>query len=222
MGKKTTFKKFESISVIKRDKIFEHLKSEIGENIIDDAMKNLNNKIESYGKKKKRKKLIEHSKFVATLSFRLIKEHFYYLSDTDIENIILGAILHDICKFEEDKKNKKNKKNKKHNELGSEYVKDTLEYNETISIIVLYHKNGNTKKSKKNGNAKKVKEKDLLLCKIVHDADKMSKIYKDKNWNKKGKMKKKSIKKVNKKLKLYESKKMFDDLVAESRFYRKK
>lgn len=98
----------------------------------------------------------------------------FNLNEDEKTIIIIAALLHDICKYED---------NKEHNILGAKYIQDITDDEmfktskkdkRILSEIIKYHKGG---KPKDIDN-----DKTLLLCKIVHDADKISKIFKKKYW----------------------------------------
>lgn len=170
--------------------------------IIDksDVVKNLEKKLRSKldadrveNSHKKRKDIIDHSKYVMRISREIYAKSCKVLDEDLIDE---SSFLHDISKYEE--LPKENREEYKHNVLGYKYIlknyselEFTKERAEKIADIVRYHR----------GKKLKIDSEDLeYICMIVRDADKISKILKRNIWINKSVNKDEYIEKVEKKI----------------------
>lgn len=167
-------------------------------------------------KEKKIKELIEHSRFVAEIAFKLLDSKCNDLECYSKE-ILIASLLHDICKVKENEINKKQKKNDpkvSHAELAGDYIEQILSEDvncKLISDIVRYHQEGNKDMCSSTNEP---------MCRIVYEADKISKVFKSDNWKEKKRSIRDSIhEEIKSKLNLPESKELYKELLEEIKFY---
>jgi HD superfamily phosphodiesterase len=169
---------------------------------IDNIFDELRRKLDESNDKEMTDRIIKHSKYVAYLVNELYLEE-YNFTEEDVKITNYAAALHDIM-WLTDKSN--------HHIAGKKYIKTgdfiekasiklSKEDLNKIAVIIEYHKNGESE-AKLEGELK-------TMCELIHDADKISKIFKEKNWIKNKEYKKSKIRTVMekqyKKLKLRKS-----------------
>lgn len=128
------------------------------------------------------KKVVRHSKEVAWIANELIKKSNIEVSEKDKSLVLYAGLLHDIKKYED--------KGIDHSELGANFVKKNKENLIFIEIIddvdslceiIKYHNKTD------QINEQNIKDFNLrYLVAMVHDADKISKLLKKRNWIKDG------------------------------------
>lgn len=125
---------------------------------------------------RKSRELVLHLMFVALIADK-ISSREEKLTFTDKKIILISSLLHDIKKF---------KKNKEHEKINLSTINKFLDYDDKIyaheiRYIIRYHRKGKFNKAKykyKSTNTKNLR----LLCQIVYDADKISKLFKYNTW----------------------------------------
>lgn len=168
-----------------------------------------------------------HSKYVAYIATEIVEKLNERYDEDVIDNesllvIVYSAILHDIGKYK--------KRGREHSNAGAEFIRKKSEnkifdkVGDDISDIcdIVYFHNRTIQISVDNI------EDDVLrlMVKIVHDADKVSKIFKYKTWENKEhdgvfdckeykgrKRMVKEIEKISKMLLLRESEMVFDEII---------
>lgn len=132
-------------------------------------------------------KIKEHSKHVVVITNEIVDRSKDEKAENKKPILLKAALLHDICKIDEDDYDYEDC----HHEEGKQYIKNhdisNLEEKDLIAEIIVHHRNGESK----------LRGEKILLGDIVYAADKTCKMFKKKNWNRKGKIKKEK-EKINK------------------------
>lgn len=143
--------------------------------------------------KKEKDNMLIHSKFAMKIALEIAIE---FEMELDLNLLASSAFLHDISKHEE--KQNEEDETKKHNVLGANYIlskENNLDLNGINSIdiatIIKSHR----------GQMEEIDDSVVMLsARIVRDADKISKMYKSKNWTNDKDNKEKAIENIMEKI----------------------